>query len=171
MFYLKARSLGKIFNNQRYASFDIYKSPVHVGFVKKLKVKELLEHWELGVQRFNEQKFWEAHEEWEHQWVHLDSPTKDYMQGLIQFCAVLVHLQAERHKPALRLCRSAMTKLQQKPFPTQIPFLVKIPGEIHVLNEIFEGLSSEKFDIELWLKKANNLKAVLERLDDSTVGQ
>jgi len=133
------------------------------------KSKTVLAAWDLGVAEFNSGRFWHAHERWELGWKQLPSPEKEYVQALIQSCAVFyLILEKARFRPAFRLCRSALNKLawvkDQGLNPKANPQL-KIVGLEKVLQEI-EGLS-QKSSEELikidWKKYSARLKARLKR--------
>ena len=44
-----------------------------------------------GIQLFNEQHFYDAHEIWEDVWRETDGPEKKFLQGLIQAAVALHH--------------------------------------------------------------------------------
>ncbi len=66
-----------------------------------------------GVDLFNRQLFWDAHEAWEHLWLDARGPRRRYIQGLIQLAAAYVHLQRGTFSGAVRLFDAAMLKLSE----------------------------------------------------------
>ena len=46
-----------------------------------------------GLRLFNEGQFWHAHEAWEALWLQSSDPRRQFVQGLIQVAAALVHWQ------------------------------------------------------------------------------
>jgi uncharacterized protein len=55
-----------------------------------------------GIELFNQQQFWHAHEAWEQAWLHANDPVATLYKGLIQTAAALVHWQRNNPK-GLRL--------------------------------------------------------------------
>ena len=52
------------------------------------------ENYHKGIRYFNREKFFEAHEAWEEIWKRTtDEEDKQFLQGLIQAAAYLVHIQ------------------------------------------------------------------------------
>lgn len=58
-----------------------------------------------GIDLFNHGFFYEAHEAWEHLWIHLEkgSPERLMFQGLIQISAAFLKLRLQQPDPALSL--------------------------------------------------------------------
>jgi uncharacterized protein len=44
-----------------------------------------------GVQLFNQGRYWDAHERWEHCWLMASEPEATFYKGIIQAAAALVH--------------------------------------------------------------------------------
>lgn len=68
-----------------------------------------------GVDRFNERRYWNAHESWERLWLCASPPLKQFLQGLIQLAAAYHHVQRGNVAGAVRLFDSALSKLA--PYP------------------------------------------------------
>lgn len=49
--------------------------------------------FQAGLRLFNAGHFWHAHEEWEALWLRSYGPGRQFVQGLIQVAAALVHWQ------------------------------------------------------------------------------
>jgi len=68
-----------------------------------------------GVELFNAQRFWDAHEAWEEPWLTATGEERQFLQGLIQLAAAYVHVQRGTFRGGVRLFDSAFEKLE--PFP------------------------------------------------------
>ncbi len=65
----------------------------------------------VGQELFNDEKFFEAHEAWEHLW-HLEKGLdRNFIQALIQVAGHFVHLQRKNYSGAYRLGIRARQKL------------------------------------------------------------
>jgi hypothetical protein len=123
------------------------------------RFKETLSVWESGVHQFNVGQFWLAHESWEKGWKDLEDPEKQYVQALIQVCAVFYLLiEKSRLRPARALCRAALRKFEsfhkaaKSSGCRQYP---EIPGVEKVLTEIID----QDLKLEEWKKLAHSLTA------------
>lgn len=87
-----------------------------------------------GIEAFNRGDFWQAHEDWERLWHKLDGEDKLWLQGLIQAAAVFYHLNRGSSKPALRLAKAALEKLDGKEESENLN--LKASGLIEVLQDI-----------------------------------
>ncbi len=65
----------------------------------------------LGVDLFNEERYWESHEALESVWLTAGGDEKDVLQGIILVAAALVHLQKEEDDVALSVLGRAYVKL------------------------------------------------------------
>ena len=72
------------------------------------EVRRLLDR---GVDLFNRQEFFEAHEAWEDAWRMEQGETRRFLQGLIQVAAGFVKLQRRQPRGATSLLGSGMAKL------------------------------------------------------------
>jgi predicted metal-dependent hydrolase len=68
-----------------------------------------------GIERFNEHRFWDAHEAWETAWLRVEGDEKLFLQGLIQLAAAYHHVQRGTHRGALRLFDASLRKLSRFP--------------------------------------------------------
>ncbi|HET7712744.1 MAG TPA: DUF309 domain-containing protein [Thermoanaerobaculia bacterium] len=68
-----------------------------------------------GVQRFNERRFWDAHEAWEELWLAAEGTSREFLQGLIQLAAAYHHVQRGTLRGGIRLFDSAMRRLSAVP--------------------------------------------------------
>lgn len=65
----------------------------------------------IGLDLFNEERYWESHEALESAWRVADGDEKEILQGLILISAALVHLQKNEKDIALSLLKRALDKL------------------------------------------------------------
>jgi hypothetical protein len=68
-----------------------------------------------GVELFNAQRFWDAHEAWEEPWLESTGEWRQFLQGLIQLAAAYVHVQRGTYSGGVRLFDAALRRLE--PFP------------------------------------------------------
>jgi predicted metal-dependent hydrolase len=71
--------------------------------------------FELGLELFNSQKFFEAHEIWEEIWLVESEPEKTFLQGLIQLAAAYHHYERGNPDGAESLLASGIVKLSRFP--------------------------------------------------------
>ncbi|MDO8520303.1 MAG: DUF309 domain-containing protein [Deltaproteobacteria bacterium] len=76
---------------------------------------ESSEHFQKGITLFNEEKFYEAHEEWEVIWLKDRSEDRYFLQGLIQLAGAFHHRQKGREGPAQTALAKALSKLEKYP--------------------------------------------------------
>lgn len=69
----------------------------------------------LGVELFNSQRFFDAHEAWEELWLRAGQPERHFYQGLIQIAAGFVHLQRNEYPGTVRLLQEGVSKLERYP--------------------------------------------------------
>ncbi len=70
-----------------------------------------------GIELFNRGQFWHAHEAWEARWLHSSGYTRQFIQGLIQVAAALVHWQRGNQRGLLRNWHKAQINLSAVPSP------------------------------------------------------
>ncbi len=70
-----------------------------------------------GIDLFNCGEFWHAHEAWETRWLRSSGRPRQFIQGLIQVAAALVHWQRGNHRGLLRNWHKAQIKLSAVPSP------------------------------------------------------
>lgn len=73
------------------------------------------EHYLLGIELFNAQAFWEAHEAWEEIWLEADGIQSEFLQALIQSSAALLKYARIEPAPALRLYNTSMRRFSLCP--------------------------------------------------------
>lgn len=72
----------------------------------------------LGIDLFNEGKFWESHEEWEKIWAKSSGTDRLFYQALIQSAAALVHVQRQREQSGLEtVWNASLEKFAKAPSP------------------------------------------------------
>jgi uncharacterized protein len=70
-----------------------------------------------GIDLFNEQQYWEAHEAWEEIWKVSKGEQKVFYQGLIQAAAALLHYDRNNARGAHLCINNALKKLENLPTP------------------------------------------------------
>ena len=71
-----------------------------------------------GARRFNDRRFFEAHEAWEEVWLDSARELRAFYQGLIQVAAAFVHLQRNEYPGTVKLLHEGLRKLDAYPSPT-----------------------------------------------------
>jgi predicted metal-dependent hydrolase len=71
--------------------------------------------FEVGLEHFNVEKFFEAHEFWEEIWLVESEPEKTFLQGLIQVTAAFHHFQRGNPDGTESLLASGIVKLLRFP--------------------------------------------------------
>jgi uncharacterized protein len=74
-----------------------------------------LQNLRAGVDLFNAQKFWEAHEAWEEIWLTSSGDDKQFLQGLIQLAAAYHHVQRGTFRGGVRLFDAALRRMAAFP--------------------------------------------------------
>ena len=69
--------------------------------------------FERGIEEFNRQYFFEAHDTWEELWMETTGPHRLFYQGLIQTAVGFYHLGNENYKGACSQFGKALAKLEQ----------------------------------------------------------
>jgi predicted metal-dependent hydrolase len=78
-------------------------------------MKHQTDFYELGIDLFNEGRFFECHEAWEEIWKRSDGELKLYYQGLIQAAVAILHAQRGNLEGARSLYEKASAKLEKIP--------------------------------------------------------
>lgn len=107
-----------------------------------MNLSEKKKHFNKGIELFNSQKFYEAHEEWETIWLKEKGELRNFYQGLIILAGALHHVQKGRLEPAKKALDKAIMKLS--------------------------GYSKKKSKIKLELL-LNKAKDVLDQLNDDGI--
>jgi predicted metal-dependent hydrolase len=68
-----------------------------------------------GIELFNSQKFFDAHEAWEAVWLKAKEPDKKFLQGLIQISAAFHHRSRDNQKGFESLLRAGLIKIEHAP--------------------------------------------------------
>ncbi len=69
--------------------------------------------FERGIELFNSEEFFQAHEVWEEIWLGEAEPERTFLQGLIQAAAAFHHYARGNFSGAQTLLASAAVKLQR----------------------------------------------------------
>jgi predicted metal-dependent hydrolase len=68
---------------------------------------------ELGIDLFNSGEYWDAHEAWEHEWMHdRKGPDGDFYKGLIQVATGCLHYGRHNRRGAVNKWRSGADYLR-----------------------------------------------------------
>lgn len=68
-----------------------------------------------GLSRYRNQKFFEAHEDWESVWLKCEDPEKRFLQGLIQVTAAFHHFKKKNLRGTKSLLMAALPRLSRCP--------------------------------------------------------
>ncbi len=71
------------------------------------------DHFSRGIEEFNRQFFFEAHDIWEELWMETTGNHRLFYQGLIQTAVGFYHLSNENYKGAFSQFNKALAKLGQ----------------------------------------------------------
>ena len=64
-----------------------------------------------GIEKFNKNKFYDAHECWEEIWTEINIPDDNFFQGLIQLSVAYFHISNHNIKGAKSLFNKSINKL------------------------------------------------------------
>lgn len=73
------------------------------------------EQFQQGVDQFNAEKFFDAHESWEAIWLKAAEPDKTFLQGITQVTAAFHHHAQGNREGAESLLQKGLQKLEQFP--------------------------------------------------------
>ena len=92
--------------NSRPADFQVTTSPTSEDWRKDMGYLH-------GIDLFNHACYWEAHEAWEHRWLHVteEKLLRKHLQGLIQASAALLKLVSSQPEPARTIWERGRTRL------------------------------------------------------------
>src|SRR5579872_3623675 len=76
---------------------------------------ELRECFRQGLEEFNTERFFEAHEAWEHVWLASAEPEKTFLQGIIQIAAAFHHYQRGNLLGTRSLLEAGLGRLRDFP--------------------------------------------------------
>lgn|SRR5579872_60231 len=71
--------------------------------------------YQKGLEAFNSEHFYEAHEHWEEVWLETSDPDKKFLQGLIQVAAAFHHHSRANRKGTRNLLHAGLLKLEYFP--------------------------------------------------------
>ena len=107
---------------------------------------------DVGVEHFNEGRFWHAHEDWEALWISLKGNARqeliDGVQGIIQVAAMLLNHQRKKARGVVSLWTKSSAKLRP------------VIGGLFGLDIASLYIDSEPYhlDVELFLLDATMVK-------------
>lgn len=78
-----------------------------------MKLEEKQKLFNKGIELFNSQKFYEAHEEWEQIWLKERGELRNFYQGVIILAGALHHVQKGRFGPAKKALDKSFAKLSE----------------------------------------------------------
>jgi len=76
---------------------------------------ELPEEFLLGIALFNDGRFFECHEVWETIWLRAEGDEREFLHGMIQVAAALLHFQRGNLKGAQSVSARAIGRLERLP--------------------------------------------------------
>jgi hypothetical protein len=85
------------------------------GYVEEALPQDPLELLRLGIEHFNAQRFFQAHETWESAWHPAPDPERDFWQGVTQIAVGFTHLQRGNLRGAATLLRRGAARLDKSP--------------------------------------------------------
>lgn len=68
-----------------------------------------------GIEEFNSERFFEAHEAWELVWLASAGAEKRFLQGIIQIAAAFHHYQRDNWTGACSLLKAGLERLRDAP--------------------------------------------------------
>jgi len=113
------------------------------------------EDFNLGMNLFHTQEFWDAHEAWEQVWKRHLEPSRIFFQGLIQASAGCYQVQRQIYHGAVKHCENARFKLRQfKPVFLNVNVDAFVIGLEHCHHEVVRlgALEMGLFDTRLFPK-------------------
>lgn len=120
-----------------------------------------------GVEHFNRERFFEAHEEWEIGWRKLPRPDRNQVQAAILVCGVFVLLRKGRIDPAGRLARLATVRFAEAVADAEIHALdpaLSLPDSENRMLRILARMRLGESNPSLLLSEADGLRAVVNGL-------
>jgi predicted metal-dependent hydrolase len=99
-----------------------------------------------GIGQFNDGYFFEAHETWEDLWYPSPWPMRQFLQGVIQVAAALVHLMRHEYPGTIRLLDAALEKLERFPEVYLGIDNTRLIAEVRRAREELETLGPERFE-------------------------
>ena len=90
-----------------------------------------------GVEQFNAEKFFDAHESWEAIWLLAPEPDRMFLQGITQVSAAFHHHSKGNYAGAKKLLQRGLEKLEQFPANYRAVRLGKLREELGPWLELF----------------------------------
>lgn len=111
---------------------------------------ELPEKYLKGIWLFNEEEFFECHDELEELWAEIMGEEKLFIQGLIQAAVALFHFGNENLGGARKMYVSAREKLDQYPSPYMAIDLQRFRDEFELcFQELLDAGTTYPDGVEL----------------------
>ena len=115
------------------------------------------EQFQQGVDQFNAEKFFDAHESWEAIWLHAEEPDKTFLQGITQVTAAFHHHAQGNRDGAASLLQKGLQKLEKFPADYRGMRLEKLREELRkwaaALGKLNHSPKMKKPKIG-WVRKA-----------------
>ncbi len=93
-----------------------------------------------GIELFNNNKYWEAHEAWESVWRAAKGDEKLFYQALIQAAAALLHYDRSNSQGAHLCIKNSLAKLEKLPTPFMSLELKAFVSELRIfLADVLEN--------------------------------
>ena len=92
-----------------------FQSPMTSGRKTRLDSQQRDALYLKGLEAFNTEHFYEAHEHWEEVWLETPNPDKRFLQGLIQVAAAFHHHSRANLLGTRNLLREGLRKLDDFP--------------------------------------------------------
>jgi hypothetical protein len=99
-----------------------------------------------GIEQFNQGYFFEAHETWEDLWMISPWPVRQFLQGLIQIAAALVHLMRHEYPGTVRLLDEGTKKIAAFPPDTLGIDAARLLTEARSAREELAALGRGRFE-------------------------
>jgi uncharacterized protein len=90
-------------------------SVISLGHLRNLMNAEHHKTFRRGLEEFNTERFFEAHEVWEEVWLASAEPEKRFLQGIIQIAAAFHHYQRDNLLGTRSLLEAGLGRLRDFP--------------------------------------------------------
>jgi predicted metal-dependent hydrolase len=122
--------------------------------------------YEEGAALFNEGRFFEAHEVWEHEWRMIPDPDRAQTQAAILVCGVFILIEKGRLAPASRLTERALERLAEAAAQSELlglQPLLELPAIEDRLLRLLAALRVGETDAKVLAEYSRGLRAVVRR--------
>jgi len=82
------------------------------GYVEEQLPSDPDELLAIGIEHFNQQRFFQAHEAWETAWHASPEAERDFWQGITQVAVGFTHLQRDNPRGSATLLRRGATRIE-----------------------------------------------------------